>query len=304
MTSSASGLLISVVVPTHNRLASLTACLLALVEQELPRDRYEVIVVDDGSRTPPRELIAELSSRMSVRLIEQQNAGPASARNTGARAARGQLLAFTDDDCRAAPTWLSTLVSAMNRTPHSAIGGPVLNALPDNGYSAASQLLVDYLYSYHNTEAVHGQFFVTSNVAFPVDAFRALNGFDVSFPLAAAEDRDFCERWRNAQHTFVFDPDAIVYHAHRLTLRRFCRQHFTYGRGARYLQLARATRGDRSLRIEPAKFYWNMLRFPFATQSTWRACKSATLLAISQVMYAAGYARERAQHGMSKRRER
>lgn len=304
MTLSTSGCLISVVVPTHNRMASLTACLSALVDQDLPRDQYEVIVVDDGSSTPPRELVAALSSRITIRLIEQQNAGPASARNAGAQAARGQLLAFTDDDCRAAPQWLSTLAGAMNRTPHAAIGGPVLNALPDNGYSTASQLLVDYLYSYHNSDAVFGQFFVTSNVAFPIDAFRALNGFDVSFPLAAAEDRDFCERWRNAQHSFEFEPNAIVYHAHRLTLRRFCRQHFTYGRGARYLQLARVTRGDRSLRVEPAKFYWDMLRFPFATQNVWRACKSATLLALSQVMYAAGYARERVQHGINNRRER
>lgn len=284
------------VVPTHNRMESLTACLTALAEQHLPRDQYEAIVVDDGGHTPPRALVAQLSSRINIRLIEQKNAGPASARNAGAREARGQLLAFIDDDCRAAPTWLAALTDAMGRNPGAAVGGPVLNALPDNDYSTASQLLVDYLYRYHNDYNDGGQFFVTSNVAFPVDAFRALGGFDESFPLAAAEDRDFCERWRNANHTFVYEPAAIVHHAHRLTLRRFCRQHFTYGRGARYLQLARATRGDRSLRIEPVKFYWDMLRFPFGSRSVWQASKSVVLLSLSQVMYVAGYARERLRH--------
>lgn len=284
---------VSVVLPTYNRPTSLHACLASLAAQDFPRDDYEVIVVDDGSRESLTTVVDQFVGTMSVRLLQQRNAGPASARNAGAAAARGALLAFIDDDCAATPHWISTLVRHASEYEHAAIGGFVENALRRNAYASASQLLVDYLYGYYDHDEVQGRFFVTSNVAFPKDAFLALGGFDTSFPLAAAEDRELCERWREAGYPLHFASDAVVQHAHRLTFRRFCRQHFTYGRGAHYLQLARAQRGQHRLRIEPMQFYSKMLMYPFVRLPFPDALGSAMLLAVSQIMYVAGYTRER-----------
>src|SRR3990172_7747823 len=98
------------------------------------------------------EIVGSCCSRIDATCVRQRNAGPASARNTGAAQARGEFLAFTDDDCRPAPDWLRGLALRLTQSPDCVIGGRTTNALPDNPYSSASQLLIDYLYSYYNAD--------------------------------------------------------------------------------------------------------------------------------------------------------
>ena len=195
----------SVIVPTFQRPASVERCLAALGAQTLGRDRFEVVVVDDGSAEPPRAAVARAANggALNVRLIEQANAGPASARNAGANAAHGTYVVFTDDDCRPDPGWLRALDAKAALHPGSAIGGRVVNALGDGLFSTASQLLIEFLYDYYNVDESGGRFFITSNLALPTQAFRQIGGFDTSFPLAAGEDRDLCDRWREAGERMV-----------------------------------------------------------------------------------------------------
>jgi GT2 family glycosyltransferase len=283
----------SVVVATFQRPDSLARCLEALATQELPREHFEVVVVDDGSANPPRSIVQRFTSTLAVRLIEQSNAGPAAARNAGAAAARGDYLAFTDDDCRPDPHWLRALREVALRYPGCAIGGRVENVFGDGLYSTASQLLIEFLYEYYNVGESDGRFFITSNLAFPACAFRALGGFDTSFPLAAAEDRDVCDRWREAGHTMVYANDAVVHHAHALRLGSFCRQHFNYGRGAYYLHRARSRRGEGPLRVEPLHFYARLVTYPLGRSAAPRSLALAALAALSQGVYVSGYLNER-----------
>jgi GT2 family glycosyltransferase len=160
-------------------------------------------------------------------------------------------LAFTDDDCRPAPDWLSTLGVRFAGAPDHAVGGRTLNALPDNRYSAASQLLIDYLYAYYNANGGLARFFASNNVALPRDRFHAVGGFDDRWPLAGGEDRELCDRWLQGGHGMLYAPEAVVYHAHPLTLRTFCRQHFNYGRGAYYYHRARARGGGGRAPVVP-----------------------------------------------------
>ena len=283
----------SVIVPTFQRPEELTHCLAALAAQQLARNRFEVVVVDDGSVEPPRAVVARFASALDVRLIEQKNAGPAAARNAGAAAARGDYVAFTDDDCRPDPGWLKALDETVAQHPGCAIGGRVENSLADGLYSTASQLLIDFLYEYYNNDDGAGRFFITSNLVFPAKTFRALGGFDVSFPLAAAEDRDVCDRWREAGHTMVYADAAVVHHAHALRLGSFCRQHFNYGRGAYYLHRARSRRGEGPLRVEPLHFYARLVTYPLGRSSAPRSLALAALSALSQGVYVSGYLSER-----------
>lgn len=119
------------------------------------------------------------------------------------------------------------------------VGGRTFNALPENPYSAASQLLVDYLYTYYNADPERAGFFTANNLALPAESFRAIGGFDSTFPYAAAEDREFCDHWLHHGHRMRYAPEAVVYHAHALTLRTFWRQHCTDGRGASHCQQVR-----------------------------------------------------------------
>lgn len=288
-------LLFSIVIPTYNRPERLQLCLESIAQLDYSRDRFEVIVVDDGSSTPLEATVAPFQSQIDITLIRQPNAGPASARNTGAAHAEGQFLAFTDDDCVLLPTYLQTLEQYALRSPDRLIGGRTLNALPENICSAASQALIDYLYSYYN-ETSDACFFASNNFAMPVAQFQALGGFDTSFPLAAGEDREFCDRWLHQGYKMLFAPTVQIRHAHHLTLRTFWRQHFNYGRGAFCFHQVRAQRSQTGIQVEPFSFYFNLLRHAFITAAPLQAIQLLLLLLLSQIANIAGFFWERVNH--------
>ena len=283
----------SIVVPTYERPRQLAACLQALARLDYARDNFEVIVVDDGGKTPLDNVIAPFHDRLSVTLLAQPNAGPAVARNTGALQAKGQYLAFTDDDCMPAPEWLQSLTARFAKTPDHMIGGRTINALPDNLYSTACQVLVDYLYAYYNADHNHGRFFTSNNLALPADRFRLMGGFDTTFPLVGGEDRVLCVRWLHRGYQLTYAPEILIYHAHALTFRTFWRQHFCYGRGAFRFHRARVARSQESIRLEPLSFYQNLLRHPFSQVRGGRALSLAALMVVSQIANATGFLREK-----------
>lgn len=285
---------VSVVIPTHNRPARVRACLAALAQQTMARARFEVIVVDDGSDAPLDATVEPFRARLNVHLIRQANAGPASARNRGARHATATLLAFTDDDCEPAPDWLAGLVAVHQDDPEAALGGATVNALSDNVCSTASQLLVDYLYDYHarSTCDETTTFFTSNNLAVPTTLFQAVGGFDESFPLAAGEDREFCDRWQQRGHRLRHVPAAVIRHSHNLSMRGFWRQHFNYGRGAFHFQRARLAAGRPAPRREPLSFYLGLIAYPAKATRARRAHLSAMMF-VSQVANVLGYGRER-----------
>ncbi len=140
---------VSVIVPTYDRPRQLARCLRSLSSLDYPSDRFEVIVVDDGSESPPEDIVADAPGQLDTTLLSPPHAGPASARNYGAAHARGEYLAFTDDDCVPTPSWLRAIAVRFAATPGDAIGGRTLNGLPKNLYATASQALTDYLYVYN-----------------------------------------------------------------------------------------------------------------------------------------------------------
>jgi cellulose synthase/poly-beta-1,6-N-acetylglucosamine synthase-like glycosyltransferase len=203
----------------------LAGCLRALSRLRYPRDRFEVIVVDDGRPTPPSAVVESYWAQMDVRLHSQRKSGPATARNRGAARATGELLAFTDDDCAPAADWLDRLAETLAANPNCLVGGRVVNGLPWNLCSTASELLVSYLYDYFNADPMNARFFTSNNFASRTEPFREVGGFDTTYPLAAGEDREFCDRWAALGRRLVYDPGAVIVHYHPLTLRKFWRQH-------------------------------------------------------------------------------
>ena len=279
----------SIVIPTHNRPGRLKNCLLSLANLDYPSACYEVIVVDDGSQLSLLPVINEFAGRFPLNFIEQENAGPASARNTGAKAAKGEYLFFTDDDCQPKPDWLKYLAAIINKNPNALIGGCTINALSENVYSVASQLLIDYLYTYYNKIQNKCTFFASNNFAVPRELFDKIGGFDTSFPLAAGEDREFCDRWLQAGYPMQYVPEACINHYHSLNLKSFWRQHFNYGRGAFHFHQVRAHRQDVSLKVEPWSFYWNLLIFPLSQGKGWTALPISLLLLVSQLANGLGF---------------
>src|SRR6478609_7298259 len=125
---------VSVIIPTYNRLGHLIECLRAIEGVDFARERFEVIVVDDGGSVPVRSAIDELSLTVDMTLVRQDNAGPGAARASGARRARGQYLIFLDDDCYPERAWLGALAARLETGRLEAVAGKTLNGYPGNLY--------------------------------------------------------------------------------------------------------------------------------------------------------------------------
>ena len=285
---------VSVIVPTYNRTAAAGACAAALLAQDYPPGRCEIILVNDGGDVP------RLPTNPRVRLVDAPHGGPAAARNFGARLAGGELLAFTDDDCRPAAGWLSALVRAIGSEPDVMAGGTVANALRDNPLAEASAVLLSYLYDYMRAHAPALHFFASNNLAAPTERFRLLGGFDERYPAAAGEDRDLSERWQTAGGRLRFAPDAVVWHHSDLTASGFWRQHARYGRAAYRFHAGRSLRAGAGPKVLGPGFYAGLLLRPFRGRSVREAAPLAALLALSQAANAAGFLAE----ALEQRRDR
>lgn len=283
-----SRLVISIIIPTYRRPARLAACLESIQQVHYPAEQYEVIVVNDGGEIKAiDDLLGQQGA--NVRVIHQENQGPAAARNKGAAAAGGEFLAFLDDDCRPAPAWLARLAEQLQQAPACLVGGHTINALTGNMYASASQLLIDYLYDYFNGRAAGPIFFTSNNFALAREQFLIFQGFDTSFPLAAGEDREFCDRWRRQGREMVYVPTAVIYHAHQLGLRSFWRQHFDYGRGAWHFHQLRSRQQAGQIEVEPLKFYWQLVRYPLKKVAGRRKWLLMLLMGVTQVANALGF---------------
>lgn len=290
----------TIVIPTFDRPAKLGSCLRALSKQSLPVEHFEVVVVDDGGTAELGSVIGEHGGRLNARLVRQPNAGPASARNHGAALAAGKFVAFTDDDCLPDVQWLELISRRLEEAPERLVGGRTINAVPDNNYSEASQHLISYLYTYYggrdefeDRQTDRPVFLASNNMAMRLDLFQKTGGFDTSFPLAAGEDREFCDRWGAHGLETLYAHEAVVYHLHDLSLASFARQHFAYGRGAYHFHRARRRRADQKFFIEPLSFYSGLIRHPLTLERSGRAWLQSGLLALAQVANASGYFWER-----------
>ncbi len=284
---------VSVVIPTYQRPRALAACLEALAGLDCARERYEVIVVDDGGPTGLQAVVAPFVDSMALTLARQSNTGPAQARNAGAQLARGRLLAFTDDDCRPTPDWLCALEQHFHKQPRHLIGGRTLNLLSENLCATTSQLIIEAAYAHYNQDPEHARFFASNNLAAPAALFRKLGGFDRCFRVAS-EDRELCDRWRYRGLELSYAPEAVVFHAHPLSFRDFCRQHFRYGRGAQRYHRVRALRGSGRLfrEIPGHARFLGRLRDPLARLPLPGALPVVGMLAVWQLANAAGFVYE------------
>jgi glycosyltransferase involved in cell wall biosynthesis len=196
---------LSVVVATHNRAVDLERMLAGLAAQERPAD--EVIVVDDGSTDGTADALErrEGSSPLPLRVIRRPAAaGPATAREDGWRAASGELIAFTDDDCVPAPGWLAAAERAWGREPQTFVQGRTEPGEEHPGPFSRS-LSVDRL----------NAAFPTCNMAYPRELLERIGGFDTETygREPGGEDCDLAWRAIEAGARPVFAEGAVVRHA-------------------------------------------------------------------------------------------
>jgi len=204
---------ISVIVPHLNQPGLLRGLLASLFAQGLEPERFEVIVVDNGSRVLPR---AEIAAFPGVRLAEEPVPGPGPARNRGAGLARGPLLAFTDSDCTAAPGWLDAILARFAADPDLAVlGGDIRMTVARPGDPSPAEAF-ECVYAYDQRDYIERLgFSVTANLAMRQAVFAAVGPFG---GIDVAEDTDWCARARAQGFAVRYAPEMLVLHPARRSM--------------------------------------------------------------------------------------
>lgn len=204
--------MVSVVVPTYRRPQLLLRCLQALGEQTLDAGAYEVIVVDNAGCSQTRRAVEAFAGRLeetgpTVRYLQETSRpGPAAARNRGWRAARGEVIAFTDDDCVPQRQWLAAGLAAFSDGELGVMGQTVVPVSPDP---------TDYERNLARLSEGH---FITANCFYRRKALEAAGGFDERFTEAWREDSDLffaIEKAHSGEQLFSYAPQAVVCHPPR-----------------------------------------------------------------------------------------
>lgn len=230
---------VSVVVPIYNGEADLPPLLDGLLAQTYPRDRVELLLVDNHSRDRTgdrlRAAAAEAAERgwTLVPLSETDIQSSYAARNAGIRAARGEWLAFTDADCRPAPDWLARLLAPFEDSQVGLVAGEI-EAFPGRTMLERYAERKDTLSQKHTLAHPFCPYGQTANLAVRRAAFEKVGLFRPF--LTTGGDADLCWRvQRETDWTLAFAPDAVVRHRHRATLDELAGQWRRYGRSNRYL---------------------------------------------------------------------
>ena len=206
---------VSVIIPHFNDLAALRICIGHLDAQTFPRERFEVIVADNGSSASLAEIEAAAPGARVVRIAER-GAGP--ARNGGVAASRHEIIAFTDSDCVPEPQWLEAGLRELAST--DLVGGAVKVSVAEPGSPTPSEAF-EVVFAFDNRSYVEKKGFSGSGNLFTTRAvFEDVGGFRPS----VSEDVDWCHRARDKGYRLAFAPDAVVWHPGRRSWSELCRR--------------------------------------------------------------------------------
>ncbi len=266
-------LAVSVVIPTKNRPALLRSCVEVLLPQlHGVEGGAEIVIVDDGDGSAAQ--MAALDPRITV--VRGRGEGPGRARNRGLAAAKGAIVAFTDDDARCAPDWLACALAYLEHHPDAVgVRGEVLS------------VDFDPLYEHSVADATGGGY-LTCNVAYRHWVLEAIGGFDPAFRYAH-EDRDL--GYRAEAHGVVgFCPEMRVEHPPRpFTIREWARRgRFVTDDWLLYARYPDQARGRSPLRLKPlegiARRWVGFLRDPGVRGTGVRRHLRLVLLALGQLL--------------------
>ncbi|KAM3093486.1 glycosyltransferase [Phormidesmis sp. 146-35] len=262
---------VSVVVPIYNGEADLPDLLECLLAQTYSCDRVEYLLVDNGSDDRTSEQLQAASQQVSTihALTETQIQSSYAARNTGIRAAKSKILAFTDADCRPEPNWLLNLVQPFVDPAVGLVAGEI-KALPGHSLlerHADRQETLSQKHTLANAFCPYGQ---TANLAVRRQAFETVGLFRPY--LTTGGDADIC--WRILKETAFelrFAETAIVRHRHRATLLDLQSQWRRYGKSNRYLHELHGVDLMREPNLQEYRYRltrWLLKELPIATVKT------------------------------------
>lgn len=266
---------VSVVIPIYNGEEDLPALINCLKAQTYPRERVEYLLVDNNSRDRTSDILQAaaqeaMSEGMTFKhLSETQIQSSYAARNKGIRAAKGEILAFTDADCHPTHEWLQALVQPFTEPTVGIVAGEV-TALPGKTLLeryADLQNTLSQKYTLAHPFRPYGQ---TANVALRRETLKQAGLFRPY--MTTGGDADLC--WRIQQQgvwQIRFAEQAIVQHRHRTTLEDLQKQWRRYGCSNRYLHELYGVPLNRELKRKDYVYRWSrwlLKELPIAATKT------------------------------------
>jgi len=218
---------VSVIITTYNRARYICEAIDSVLSQTYYD--YEIIIVDDGSRGGPHEILEEYTKKYSgkVTYVYQVNKGISGARNAGIRRAKGEFVAFLDDDDVADKDWLEQIINGF-------LGKEVVACTPKN-LSTKPMTLVQAILAFKNDNEVddigkNRSSFATTGTVIRSECFGQIGIFDERFSTAA-DDSDLAYRIISAGYKIRYVPNAVIYYRYRDNLFSLWKQRYEYGKG-------------------------------------------------------------------------
>ncbi|WP_322508478.1 glycosyltransferase [Anaerolinea sp.] len=215
---------VSIVIPVYNGRKTIQTCLEAILQQEYPREQYEVIVVDNNSSDGTPDLV----QKYPVKLVyEKEIQGPHAATNTGVKEAKGEILVFTDSDCVPEPDWLRKLIAPLADSSVVGTGGRIEAYRP----STPVERFLDQMKPFKNAYQASPNFpaaLITGNCAIRREDFMAAGMFNPNMYTGAEVDLSYRVQLQTGKRV-VYVPEAVVYHIFSPTVKRLGRHFYIYG---------------------------------------------------------------------------
>jgi glycosyltransferase involved in cell wall biosynthesis len=222
---------VSVIIPVKNGAPHIKDLLDSLMQVNYEKDKLEILVVDGNSTDGTREIVAQYP----VKLLTEERPGINAARNTGLKYSNGEIVAFTDYDCVVPKNWVSKIVDNFENPKVGCIGGNVLGYHNDFLSQYADKSLMPVMRVFKKRETLNMikpplRYPAGCNMAFKREIIEKIGMFNEKIKYGFDED-EFVERICMAGYTMVLDPEIVVKHEHRPTLKGLLKQTFNYGRG-------------------------------------------------------------------------
>lgn len=277
--------IVSVIIPVYNDADRLAHCLVALDGQTYPKDRLEIVVVDNGSE----DHVAEVAKRFErVRLLREPRPGSYAARNRGIREARGEIIAFTDADCLPAPTWIERGVRHLAKDPGIGLLGGRIEVLAADPRNPTGVELYEMMTSFPQRRYIEEfRFAATASVFTRKSVLDRVGPFNEE--LMSGGDREWGMRVHASGLRLQYADDVVTAHPARRSLRQLYRKSKRRHAGARDLnhpsrKVFRVS-GRKLLRnlVPPVRTAWRMFgddRVP----TTWSWVRLVAVLALVRLM--------------------
>ncbi|MFA5029526.1 MAG: glycosyltransferase family A protein [Patescibacteria group bacterium] len=218
--------MLSVVIPTYNRANYLSKALASLVEQDFAKEKFEVIVVDDGSIDDTEKTAKQFKDRLSLKYLKEEHGGVSQARNSGVKNSGGEIIVFFDDDALADKNWLKNISEIML---HEAIITGRVKPLNNNLWQYFAP------HYYQGDQPTESPVLLEGNCAIKREVFAKVGLFDANLDYGH-EGREFIGRCRK-EYKIRYYPDVIIYHDYASSIKNYLDKQRKFGEKTAYLKI-------------------------------------------------------------------